>query len=100
MWLDNVCGNCCIIVHSGNVTGGYWTGNGGGDDNMRLFWVEETNFGAGLHGLYDEVEETEFIETDDVFLDGGFDFIAFFSLAGLAQVTSIVVPLISASAKL
>jgi hypothetical protein len=52
-----------------------------------------------LQGLYDEVEETEFIETEDVFLDGGLDLIAFFSLTGLAQVISIVVPLISVSVK-
>ncbi len=81
------------------MTGGYWTGGGGGDGNMRLFWAERENFGAALQGLYDEVEETEFIETDDVFLDGGFDLIAFFSLTGLAQVISIVVPLISVSVK-
>lgn len=81
------------------MTGGYWTGRGGGDDNIRLFWVEAANFGAGLQGLYDEVEEIEFIETDDIFLDGGFVLIAYFSLTGLAQVISIVVPLISASAK-
>lgn len=79
------------------MTGGHWTGRGGGDDNMRLFWAERANFGAGLQGLYDEVEETEFIETEDVFLDGGLDLIAFFSLTGLAQVISIVVPLISLS---
>lgn len=46
------------------------------------------------------MEETECIETEEVFLEGVFGLIVFLSLAGFAHNISIVAPLISASALL
>lgn len=56
--------------------------------------------GKAIVGLQSLRGDAGGIETEDDFLEGGFDLIALLSFAGLAHVISILVPLISVSLRI